>query len=165
MAKLKIFRSFLTHSKTLLQNFKNFLFSWIFYWLTDSFSPFLTYLLMPSDKRNLIMAVTTGLISLLFNVASSGDMPFCQLQQLWYLHHGSNKAHLGSHLYSIPFPGDDLRYACYSFGAKLMQVECKQGALFTLIFAWNVSQTFKKLEAKWSVMIYQVEATHPLLYQ
>jgi len=31
---------------------------------------------MPSDKRNSIMAIATGLISSLFNVTSSGDVPF-----------------------------------------------------------------------------------------
>jgi len=36
---------------------------------------------MPSDKHNL-MAIATGLISSLFDVASSKDMPFCQPQQL-----------------------------------------------------------------------------------
>jgi len=37
---------------------------------------------MPSDKRNWIMAKATGLISSLFNVASSRDVPFRQPQQL-----------------------------------------------------------------------------------
>jgi len=37
---------------------------------------------MPSDKRNLMMAKATGLISLLFNVASSEDVSFHQPQQL-----------------------------------------------------------------------------------
>ena len=39
------------------------------------------------------------------------------------------------------------------------------GALFTLFFACNGSQTFEELEAKLSVMIHRVEATHPLLDQ
>jgi len=37
------------------------------------------------------MAIATGLISSLFNVALSIDVPFCQLQQLQCLHHGSKK--------------------------------------------------------------------------
>jgi len=47
---------------------------------------------MPSDKRNLVMANAIGLISSLFNVASSGDVPFRQPQQLQCLHHGSAEA-------------------------------------------------------------------------
>jgi len=37
---------------------------------------------MPSDKRNSIMAMVTGLIFSLINVALSEDVPFCQPQQL-----------------------------------------------------------------------------------
>ena len=44
---------------------------------------------MPSDKRNSLMAIATGSISLLFNFALSGDVPFCQLQQFQCLYHGS----------------------------------------------------------------------------
>jgi len=58
---------------------------------------------MRSDKRNSIMAIATGLISSLFNVALSGDVPFRQPQQFQCLHHGSTKAFLCSLLYSIPF--------------------------------------------------------------
>jgi len=39
------------------------------------------------------------------------------------------------------------------------------GALVMLFFAWNGSQMFEDLEAKRSIMIQCVEATHPLLYQ
>ena len=48
------------------------------------------------------MAKATGLISSLFNIASSGDVPFCQLQQLQCLHHGSSESYLCSPLSSIP---------------------------------------------------------------
>jgi len=73
IAKLKnVFRSSLTHSKQLLQNLKNFLFSQILYWLTD----YLVCLLMPSDKHNSITAKATGLIFGLLNVVSSRDVPF-----------------------------------------------------------------------------------------
>ena len=58
---------------------------------------------MPSDKRNSILAIAKGLISSLSSIALSGDVPFCQPQQLQCLHHGSTKAHLCSPLYSIPF--------------------------------------------------------------
>jgi len=58
---------------------------------------------MPSDNRKLIMAIATGLISPLFNVTSSVDMPFCQPQQLQHLHHGSTKAYRWSPLSFIPF--------------------------------------------------------------
>ena len=43
------------------------------------------------------------LLSLLQDVVSSQDMPFCQPQQLQCLHHGSTKAYLCSPLYSITF--------------------------------------------------------------
>ena len=36
------------------------------------------------------------------------------------------------------------------------------GALVKLFFAWNGSQTFEDLEAKQSVMIHCVKATHPI---
>ena len=55
---------------------------------------------MPSNKRNSIMAIATGLISSLFNVASSRDVPFRQPQ---CSHHGFTKNYLCSPLYSIPF--------------------------------------------------------------
>jgi len=47
------------------------------------------------------MAKATGLISSLFNVASSGDMPFHQPQQLQCFH-GFTEAYLCSPLSSIP---------------------------------------------------------------
>jgi len=58
---------------------------------------------MPSDKRNSIMAQATGLISSLFNVASSGDVPFCQSQRLQRFYHGFTEAYLCSPLCSISF--------------------------------------------------------------
>jgi len=36
------------------------------------------------------------------------------------------------------------------------------GALLTLFFAWNISQTFKELEAKRGVMKHRVKVAHPL---
>ena len=90
-----VFTSTLNHCIKLLWNFKNFLFNRFFYWLTDW--------LMPSDKRNSIMAIATGLISSLFNVASSRDVPFCQPQQLQCSYHGFTKNYLCSPLCSFPF--------------------------------------------------------------
>jgi len=78
---------------------------WLTDWLTE-LTDWLTYWtnwLAKLTEHNSILAVATGLISSLFSVASSRDMPFCQPQQLQYLHHGSTKAHLCSPLYSIPF--------------------------------------------------------------
>ena len=49
---------------------------------------------MHSDKRNSITAKVMDLISLLFDVALSSDMPFHQPQQLQCLHHGCTKAYL-----------------------------------------------------------------------
>ena len=46
---------------------------------------------MPSDKA-------AGLISSLFNVTLSGDVPFRQSQQLQCLHHGPTEAYLCSPL-------------------------------------------------------------------
>ena len=64
---------------------------------------------MPSDKRNSINAKAIGLISSLFNVASSWKVPFRQVLQLQCLYHGSTKAYtlvLDSYLhYHV---GDDL---------------------------------------------------------
>ena len=78
---------------------------------------------MPSDKRNSIMAIATGLISSLFNVASSQGVPFNQLQQFQCLDQGSNEIYFCSPLYSIPFSlhhiGDDLQYAHNGFGVIL----------------------------------------------
>jgi len=68
-------------------------------YLTD----WLTIWLTPSDKHSLIASNVMGLISSLFNVASSRNVPFCQLQQLQCLHHGSTKAYLCSPLFSILF--------------------------------------------------------------
>ena len=52
---------------------KNFLFNRFFCWLTDWLSDYL----MLSDKRNSITAKAMGLISSLFNVTLSRDMPRC----------------------------------------------------------------------------------------
>ena len=80
--------NFLTHSKKLLSNFK------IFYLVKFS-TDWLTLLLINAlDNCNSIIAVATGLISSLFNVTSSGDMPFCKLLQFQCLHHGSTETYL-----------------------------------------------------------------------
>ena len=57
---------------------------------------------MSLDKCNSITAKAIGLISSLFNVASSGDVPFCQPLQLQCSYHGSTKAHLCSALF-LPY--------------------------------------------------------------
>ena len=64
----------------------------------------MTDLPMPSDKGNSIMAIATGLISSLFNVVSSRDVPFCQLQLLQCLHHtcSSTETYIVT-LFSISF--------------------------------------------------------------
>jgi len=72
---------------------------------------------MPSEKHNSIMAKATGLISSLFNVASSGDVPFHQPQQF-----ASRSLLLFSfELYSFIHCriGDDLQFVHYGFGARL----------------------------------------------
>ena len=95
----KMFQIIPNPFQKLLWNFKNSIFSRIFYWLTDWLTPSFPPLLMPSDKCNSTVTMATGLISSLFNVALSGDVP----QQLQCLHHGFTKARLCSPLYSIPF--------------------------------------------------------------
>ena len=85
---------------------------------------------MLSDKRNLIATKAMDLIFALFDIASSRDVPFHQVQQLQHSHHGSTKAQICYPMYSIPY----------------------------------VSQKVQ-LEAKSSVVVHHVKATHPLLYQ
>jgi len=58
---------------------------------------------MPSDKRNSITTKAIGLISALFDIAFSQDVPFRQPLQLYCLHHGFTDANLCSPLHSIPF--------------------------------------------------------------
>jgi len=79
---------------------------------------------MPLDKRNSIMAVATGLISSLFNVASSGDVPFRQLHAAapvlasWF--YQSSLLFFFVLHFLLPYRiGDDLQYARYGFGVRL----------------------------------------------
>ena len=116
---------------------------------------------MPSDKWNSIMAIATGLISSLFNVALLRYEPFCQPQQLQCLYH----------LISFVLPFSFLA-SRWRFAVRVLWLQCETyasavqaGALLMLFFAWNVSQMFKELEAKQSIMKHLVKATHPLLYQ
>jgi len=76
-------------------------------YLTDfSLADYLTEYLMPSDERNSTNAKAMGLISSLFNVTLSQEVPFRQLQQLQCLHHCfTSVLHSFLH-YRI---GDDLR--------------------------------------------------------
>jgi len=105
---------------------------WLIDWLTD--------LLMPSDKRNSIMAIATALISSLLNVASSQDVPFRQPQQLQCLHHGSNKTFLCS-----PFLSP---LACrWRFAIHILWLRSETRVseelpreLLMLFLAWNVAQ-------------------------
>ena len=59
--------------------------------------------MMPSDKSNSITAKVMSLISSLFSIASSRDVPFCHPLLLQCLHHGSTKVHLYSPFLS-PLP-------------------------------------------------------------
>jgi len=99
---------------------------------------------MRSDKRNSLMAIATGLISSLFNVTSSGDVPFCQPQQLQRLHHGSTKAHLCPPFLS-PLP---LRWR---FVVRELWLQCETWVsavlaevLLTLFFAGIVTQSVQR---------------------
>ena len=127
-----IFRSTLNRYIKLLWNFKNFLFNRFFCWLTDW--------LMPSDKRNSIMAIATGLIFSLFNVASSRDVPFRQPQQLQCSHHGFTKIYLCS-----PFLSPLARRWRFAVHALWLWCETRViaepvGVLQTLFFACNAVQ-------------------------
>ena len=87
--------------------------NWLTIWLadrpTDRPTDWLTYWLIPSDKHKSINAKAMGLISSLFNVASSWDVPFGQLLQLQCLHHGSPKAYIVFHSFLYYRIGDDLQ--------------------------------------------------------
>ena len=120
-------------------------------WLTDW--------LTPSDKRNLITAIATGctalISSLLFNIASSQDVPFCQPQQLQCSHHGSTKTYLCSPLYCIHFSLSAKVMICSTRVMASVVSVVQAGVLLALFFAWTVNQTFEELETKRSVMIYR----------
>ena len=96
---------------------------------------------MPSDKRNLIMAVPTGLISLLFNFSSSRDASF-------HYHSSSDtrimvlpKLTFVLHLFLHHDVDDDLKFMCYGFSVSAMLAAQLAGALLILFFAWNVTQS------------------------
>ena len=72
-------KCFLTLHQFWCKIFKN-LFNRVFCWL-------LTDLLIDHDLRNSIMAKATGFICSLFNIASFGNVPFCQLLLLQRLYH------------------------------------------------------------------------------
>jgi len=114
--------------------------------LTDFSADELIDWLRPSDKRNSIMAIATGLISSLFNVTSSGDVPFCQLQQLqWF----SSSMVLPK--ITLVFP---LAWR-WRFVVHALWLRCKAsvsaepaGALQTLFFAWNAVQHIRTTRSK-----------------
>ena len=70
-----VFRSTPNCCIELLWNFKNFLFNTFFCWPNDWLTDLL---LLTNAKHNSIMAIATGFIASLINVASSGDMHLCQ---------------------------------------------------------------------------------------
>ena len=106
---------------------------------------------MPPDKDNLIMAIATGLISSLYNVASTQDVPFLQLQQLqclatWFyqsLPLFSLELHSSLH-YCV---GDDLRYAHYDFSARLSKHISERIGQANRGYAWSIY--WKKKWSNW----------------
>jgi len=105
--------------------------------LTHSFTQARTHSPTPSDKHNSITTKAMGSIFALFDVTSSRDVPFCQMQQLQWLHHGFTKACLCSPLCSIPlstavYVGDDLWYALW-FWRQTWASAVLAGALLTLL--------------------------------
>jgi len=84
------------------------------------------------------MAKATGLISSLLNVASARDVPFCQLQPLQCLHHGSIKAHL--FLLCAPFLSLLPKFAALTLWLQCETWESVElaGALLMLFIAWKL---------------------------
>ena len=70
-----------------------------------------------------------GLISSPSNIASSGDVPFCQPQQLQCLHYVYTKAYLFSPLFLIPFSTTTQVMICSSAASQL------RGDLVTAVIA------------------------------
>ena len=91
LAKSKnVFRSTLDPSNKLLWNFKiSYLTKFSTNWLTNYVTDQLTNWFLQPSICNLRMERFTGLISSLLDVASSQDVPFCQLQQSHSKHHGA----------------------------------------------------------------------------
>ena len=123
----------------------------------------LTLLLMPSDKRNLIMAIATALISSLFNVALSAPTTAAPMLASWF--------YQSSPLFSFVLHSFSLTAQVTIYSTRIMASvrdlgnAVQAGVLLTLFSAQNGSQKFKELEGKRNVMIHSVKATHPLLYQ
>ena len=110
------------------------------------------------------MIIATCLISSLINFASSWDVPFCQLQQLQHLHHGSIKAYVPLFPFLSPLPRR------WRFAVHALWLQCETwvsavlaGALLTLFFTWNVTQS---VQSSWkqSLVIHGDWATHPLFW-
>ena len=99
---------------------------------------------MPSDKRNLIMAIATTLISSLFNLTSSRDVPFRQPQQLQCSHHGSSKIiFVFLCTAKVAICGTCLMASVQDKG------KCRAaGVLLTLVFAWNAVQHVQTIRSK-----------------
>ena len=110
---------------------------------------------MPSDKHNSITAKAMGLIFILFNVNSFGDMPFRQPKQLQHLHHAWFLPKLTFVLHSFLHScvGNDSRYG---FGVQDLN---KHGH-----FLHYSLLVFEELEVKQSIVIHHDQLTHPLLF-
>ena len=114
---------------------------------------------MPSDKHSSITAIATALVSSLFNVASSRDMPFRQPQQFQCLHHGFTFVFLCTPLFS-PLQ-HRWQFAVHALWLQYeTQVSAVQArALVALFFVWNASPAFEELEMKQNVRIHHVKGT------
>ena len=92
--------------------------------------------LSPSDKHSCIMV--NGLISSLFDVASSCDIPFCQPKQLCImLAYSSTNAYLFVFLCALFFlhycKVDDLWYACHGCSVRLDCCIAGRDAFWTFV--------------------------------
>ena len=103
---------------------------------------------MHSDKHNSIMATATGLISSLFNIASSGGVPFTN-------HSNFNACimKLTFALFYAPFLSPLL--LSWQLVMRRLWLQCKTWvsavltiSLLTLFFAWNVTQSVWRAGSK-----------------
>ena len=162
IAKLKnVFRLTINPSTKLV---RNFLFNrihtdWLMEGPTDQWTNrltnWLTNLLIRSYKCNSIMAITTGLISSLFNVTLSVDLPTAAAPTLasWF-YQSLPLFSIVLHSFLHYCVGDNLQCTCYGFSECTVLV----GVLGKLFFAWNIIQSIWS-SWKWSVVIHRDRVT------
>ena len=102
---------------------------------------------MPSDKRNLIMAVPTGLISLLLNFSLHLFTTAAAPTLASWFYQSLPLFSFVLHLFLHHHVDDDLQFMCYGFSVSVSAMLAAQlaaqlaGVLLMLFFAWNVTQS------------------------